>query len=52
MKLKLLLVTLTHDFVVSQVSTVRVGAAFRSRFVNHNNGWFLDDWTLQALETN
>ncbi len=43
--------TLTHDFIVSQVSTVRVGAAFRSRFVNHNNGWFLDDWTLQALET-
>jgi LysM repeat protein len=43
--------TLTHDFTVSEVSTVRVGAAFRSRFVNHNNGWFLDDWSLQALET-
>lgn len=43
--------TLTHDFTVGEVSTVRVGAAFRSRFVNHNNGWFLDDWSLQALET-
>lgn len=43
--------TLTHDFTVSEAGTVRVGAAFRSRFVNHNNGWFLDDWSLQALET-
>ncbi|MBK8900356.1 MAG: LysM peptidoglycan-binding domain-containing protein [Anaerolineaceae bacterium] len=43
--------TLTYDFVVEEARTVRVGGAFRSRFVNHNNGWFLDAWSLQALGT-
>ena len=43
--------TLTYDFVIEEASTVRVGGAFRSRYVNHNNGWFLDDWSLQALGT-
>lgn len=43
--------TLTYDFVVQETRTVRVGGAFRSRLVNHNNGWFLDDWSLQALGT-
>lgn len=43
--------TLAYDFTVEETSTVRVGAAFRSRFVNNNNGWFLDDWSLQALGT-
>ncbi|MAT98468.1 MAG: hypothetical protein CL608_15090 [Anaerolineaceae bacterium] len=43
--------TLTYDFTIEEASTVRVGGAFRSRFVNHNNGWFLDDWSLQALGT-
>ena len=43
--------TLVYDFTVEDESMVRVGAAFRSRFVNHNNGWFLDDWSLQALGT-
>lgn len=41
--------TLTYDFVVDETRTVRVGGAFRSRFINHNNGWFLDAWSLQAL---
>lgn len=41
--------TLTFDFVVDEARTVRVGGAFRSRLVNNNNGWFLDDWSLQAL---
>ena len=41
--------TLTYDFVVDEARTVRVGGAFRSRFINHNNGWFLDAWSLQAL---
>ena len=41
--------TLTYDFVVETTRTVRVGGAFRSRLVNNNNGWFLDDWSLQAL---
>ena len=43
--------TLTYDFTVEAEGQVRVGAAFRSRFVNHNNGWFLDAWSLQALGT-
>lgn len=43
--------TLTYDFVVEEARTVRVGGAFRSRFINHNNGWFLDAWSLQALGT-
>lgn len=41
--------TLTYDFVVEETRTVRVGGAFRSRFINDNNGWFLDAWSLQAL---
>lgn len=41
--------TLTYDFVLTQPATVRIGAAFRNRYVNHNNGWFLDDWVLQRL---
>lgn len=43
--------TLTYDFVVDQAGTVRVGGAFRSRYINNNNGWFLDAWSLQALGT-
>jgi LysM repeat protein len=41
--------TLTYEFTLNESSTVRVGAAFRSRFVNGNNGWFLDDWALEAI---
>jgi LysM repeat protein len=41
--------TLSYDFTVDDESTVRVGAAFRSRFINGNNGWFLDNWSLQSL---
>ncbi|MBK7894146.1 MAG: LysM peptidoglycan-binding domain-containing protein [Anaerolineaceae bacterium] len=41
--------TLTYDFTVEATGQVRVGAAFRSRHVNNNNGWFLDAWSLQAL---
>ena len=41
--------TLTYDFTVDTTGQVRVGAAFRSRHVNNNNGWFLDAWSLQAL---
>lgn len=43
--------TLTYDVTVSNAGPVRVGAAFRNRFVQQNNGWFLDDWSLQALST-
>lgn len=41
--------TLTHTFTVSTARSVRVGAGFRNRFVLSNNGWFLDDWSLQRV---
>jgi hypothetical protein len=40
-----------YDFTVDTNRTVRLGADFRNRFVNHNNGWFVDHWTLEKLET-
>ena len=42
--------TLTYDVTVSNAGPVRLGAAFRNRFVQQNNGWFLDGWSLQALD--
>lgn len=42
---------ITYDFTLNQTETVRVGAAFRNRFVMANNGWFLDNWSLYALST-
>jgi LysM repeat protein len=41
--------SLTHTFTVTSARTVRVGAAFRNRFVLSNNGWFLDQWSLQRV---
>ena len=43
--------TLTYDFTLSTAQTVRVGGAFRNRFIMANNGWYLDDWSLYALTT-
>ncbi|MCA9988386.1 MAG: LysM peptidoglycan-binding domain-containing protein [Anaerolineales bacterium] len=43
--------TWTYDFSVDAAGVVRVGGAFRSRYINNNNGWFLDAWSLQALGT-
>ena len=42
--------SLTYDVTVSNAGLVRLGAAFRNRFVQQNNGWFLDGWSLEALE--
>jgi len=42
--------TITYDFTLDTAQTIRLGGAFRSRFEQSNNGWFLDDWTLQRLE--
>jgi hypothetical protein len=41
--------TMTYDFTLAQAATVRLGAAFRNRYVNNNNGWFLDDWSLYQV---
>ncbi|MFO7664072.1 MAG: LysM peptidoglycan-binding domain-containing protein, partial [Chloroflexota bacterium] len=41
--------TLTYDFTITESGPVRLGAGFRNRFVMANNGWFIDDWSLQQL---
>jgi hypothetical protein len=40
---------LTYDFTVDEARTVRVGGAFRNRYIMANNGWFLDNWSLTPL---
>lgn len=40
----------TFDFTVDEARNVRVGAAFRNRYIMANNGWFLDNWSLVSLE--
>jgi len=39
----------TYDFTVDEARNVRLGAAFRNRYIMANNGWFLDDWSLTPL---
>ncbi|MCL4266251.1 MAG: LysM peptidoglycan-binding domain-containing protein [Anaerolineae bacterium] len=41
--------SLTYDFTLEEPATVRLGGDFRNRNINENNGWFLDDWSLQQL---
>jgi LysM repeat protein len=41
--------TMTYEFTLTQPATVRLGAAFRNRYVNNNNSWFLDDWSLYRV---
>ena len=41
--------SLVQTFTVPTESTVRVGVAFRTRYVLSNNGFFFDDWSLQRL---
>lgn len=41
--------TFTHTFTLSETQTLRVGVAVRGRFAIVNNGWFMDDWTLQKV---
>lgn len=42
--------TVTYDFTLDTAQTIRLGTAFRNRFEQSNNGWFIDDWSLQKLE--
>lgn len=37
---------LSYTFSLTHTETVRLGGAFRNRYVNANNGWFLDNWSL------
>ena len=43
--------TQSYEFTLSQPQTVRLGGAFRNRFDGSNNGWFIDDWSLEAINT-
>lgn len=42
--------TVTYDFTLDTAQTIRLGGAFRNRFAQSNNGWFIDRWSLQKLE--
>lgn len=41
--------TRSYEFTISEAQTVRIGTAFRNRFAGSNNGWFIDDWSLEAI---
>lgn len=41
--------TLQNRFEIHTPTLVRVGAAFRGRWAIENNGWFLDDWSLERI---
>jgi hypothetical protein len=41
--------TLMHAFEVTEARTYRIGVAFRGRWAILNNGWFMDDWSIQQL---
>ena len=38
--------TITYTITVTRAGAVRLGVAFRNRFVESNNGWLIDDWSL------
>jgi murein DD-endopeptidase MepM/ murein hydrolase activator NlpD len=42
-------VTRSYEFTLTQPETVRLGAAFRSRYPAANNGFFLDNWKLEKI---
>lgn len=42
--------TFTHSFTIAETQTAQIGAGIRGRFAIANNGWFLDDWSLQKVE--
>ncbi len=42
--------TLDFVFDVSESRFFRLGAAFRGRWAIENNGWFMDDWSLQKID--
>lgn len=43
--------TRSYEFTLSEAQTVRIGTAFRNRFAGSNNGWFIDDWSLEAINS-
>lgn len=41
--------TMVQTFSVTNARSVRVGVAFRTRYQIMNNGYFIDDWSLQRI---
>jgi hypothetical protein len=42
--------TLQYVFEVNRRSTINLGVAIRGRWAIQNNGWFMDDWSLTAMQ--
>jgi hypothetical protein len=42
---------LTHTFTLEESDTISIGIAMRGRYALLNNGWFMDDWSLQQIIT-
>lgn len=42
--------TFEHAFTVNEAGPVRIGLGVRGRYALNNNGWFLDEWSLQRVE--
>jgi LysM repeat protein len=40
---------LVQTFTINTPGTVRVGVAFRTRYAMPNNGFFIDDWSLNRI---
>ena len=41
--------TVTYTITVTNTGAVRLGVGFRNRFIESNNGWMIDDWSLVKL---
>ncbi len=41
--------SLDYLFDINETRLVRIGVAFRGRWAIENNGWFMDDWSLQKI---
>jgi LysM repeat protein len=41
--------TMVQAFSVPSAGNVRIGVAFRTRYALPNNGFFMDDWSLQRI---
>jgi hypothetical protein len=42
--------TMVETFTVTTAGTVRVGVGWRARYIQGNNGLFIDDWSLKKVE--
>lgn len=42
--------TMVQTFTITEPQAVRVGVGWRTRYIQANNGLFIDDWSLQKLD--